>query len=512
VFLTPIKPRQKVVTAEDIESSLYYLHVHGPEDERIIASIEDLKQETAEVPVSRLYPEYSSPHRKPLPAIPAVSASVSDGAQPRPLPPYPMYPQDWATITYRTPEPNLASSGVQRKPFAPPLPVRPDFPSRSNVDARGEHMPPKLLSAQSETQLRQEAHHAPTYGFRDESLPPPLPPRPGSASSSRGPETVTQLTLIRRDPASTAQWNVANITDPPVYEIASDQRRNSMTSSRIKKSGQPLYIEIDSPGYAKFTSRPDEPPLSPSSSTPSLAYASSASGSSHDDHIFRRRMWMEGSIFDGKPSGHRKATSTDLTNAPSGLRPSFDVDVRRSSDFSLHSTNTGLSRDPVMHSISTESDKKRARSRGYTLMSPWNGRCEFSAGLGSSLRCRHSLPKNGLSGDTSQPISVSELRFNLPGGGPLATPIPTAPATDSSGRRRSRFLHPSRHLRQSSSMDTTMNQSNLDLSLGQELAGGGFSGKQAKLGKLIIEDEGLKMLDLLVAANLGLWWRAYEKG
>lgn len=51
----------------------------------------------------------------------------------------------------------------------------------------------------------------------------------------------------------------------------------------------------------------------------------------------------------------------------------------------------------------------------------------------------------------------------------------------------------------------------LDLSLGQEFAGGGFGGKQAKLGKLIIEDEGLKMLDLLVAANMALWWRAYEK-
>jgi hypothetical protein len=51
----------------------------------------------------------------------------------------------------------------------------------------------------------------------------------------------------------------------------------------------------------------------------------------------------------------------------------------------------------------------------------------------------------------------------------------------------------------------------LDLSLGQEQAGGGFGGKQAKLGKLIIEDEGLKMIDLLVAANMALYWRVYEK-
>lgn len=46
----------------------------------------------------------------------------------------------------------------------------------------------------------------------------------------------------------------------------------------------------------------------------------------------------------------------------------------------------------------------------------------------------------------------------------------------------------------------------MDLSLGQELAGGGFKGNKAKLGKLVVEPEGLEMLDLLVAANMGVWW------
>ncbi len=51
----------------------------------------------------------------------------------------------------------------------------------------------------------------------------------------------------------------------------------------------------------------------------------------------------------------------------------------------------------------------------------------------------------------------------------------------------------------------------LDLSLGQENAGGGYGGKKAKLGKLIIEGEGLKMLDLVIAANMGIWWKAYQR-
>jgi hypothetical protein len=85
-------------------------------------------------------------------------------------------------------------------------------------------------------------------------------------------------------------------------------------------------------------------------------------------------------------------------------------------------------------------------------------------------------------------VVVSELRFNLPGGGPLSKPASSRRASDPSIG------------------------SILDLSLGQERAGGGFAGKQAKLGKLVVQDDGIKMLDLLVAANLGLWFRAYERG
>jgi len=111
------------------------------------------------------------------------------------------------------------------------------------------------------------------------------------------------------------------------------------------------------------------------------------------------------------------------------------------------------------------------------------------------------------------PAMVSELRFNLPG-----TPLVSksqSPTKDES-KRSSRFLRPRFRRHKSTSPPETAHGidrglEKLDLSLGQEQAGGGFGGKQAKLGKLIIEDEGLKMMDLVVAANLGLWWRAYEK-
>jgi hypothetical protein len=112
-------------------------------------------------------------------------------------------------------------------------------------------------------------------------------------------------------------------------------------------------------------------------------------------------------------------------------------------------------------------------------------------------------------------MPVSELRFNLPS----STPAPS-PRIDDPSSKRSSFFHRGRHSRNNSSVSVHQDipvdnkrasLDRMDLSLGQEFAGGGFGGKQAKLGKIVLEDEGIKMMDLLVAVNVGLWWRAYDK-
>lgn len=106
-------------------------------------------------------------------------------------------------------------------------------------------------------------------------------------------------------------------------------------------------------------------------------------------------------------------------------------------------------------------------------------------------------------------MTVSELRFNLPSSSKVMSP-----RAEESSKRSSFFLRGTRHNRNNSTdstEDVRNSRDRLDLSLGQEFAGGGFGGKQAKLGKIILEDEGLKMMDLLMAANIGLWWRAYER-
>ena len=156
--------------------------------------------------------------------------------------------------------------------------------------------------------------------------------------------------------------------------------------------------------------------------------------------------------------------------------------------------------------------------RSCQFDSIWGGRCDFSTGIsGRSIKCKHTL-RPGQKMDT-----LSELRFNLPSSTALGPnpQRPSLPGSKSESRRSSFFSTHGRPLSTSSTLENSHicngpvkledRMSKLGLSLGQELAGGGFAGKQAKLGKLIIEPEGLKMLDLVVAANIAVWWKVYEK-
>lgn len=173
------------------------------------------------------------------------------------------------------------------------------------------------------------------------------------------------------------------------------------------------------------------------------------------------------------------------------------------------------------------------KAKGYVFTSPWEGRCEFRTGnAGRSLKCRHVLHPGGsgsgfgamgpaalMQGHHDGPSGArlaSELRFNLPSSDLFAA-VSTPPRGDGEGAH-SRHLHgrlsrllklDPRHWDGSDGEDDA--PAALDLSLGREKAGGGNRGARAKLGKLIIHDEGLKMLDLVVAANVGVWWVAWEK-
>ncbi|KAF2134654.1 hypothetical protein P153DRAFT_362400 [Dothidotthia symphoricarpi CBS 119687] len=471
VFLTPMKPREKVVTAEDITSSLYFVHVEQPEDAQLVNSSEfqnrDYSEDTPAVQ-RKAVPTAAAPMRKPVPG-------------------------------------NLT-------------PIN-NFENRQNVNAGNYAQRPRNLGPEYTPRYSSDG---PQYGSENERR---------TSSTARRPEhphpVGTTLTLIRRDPGSGAQWNVARIEDPPVIEISSTGLNDSAAKRRI---GAPLYIDVFNPGYSKFlhSDSASRPPLLPRPSDMSVqsyqtgmtsrpqAPDSYPGGPPGSENTFRRRLWMEGSQHTNGGFGHRKKSSYDVSSERPSSRgnygpqsESFSTGHRPSLSYS------SISSADQRNGSAMQAADRHSFFRGYVFTSPWNGRCEFVTGVGGgSLKCRHIVP--GLQGAPPFAMPVSELRFNLPSS--QKTPIPSPRAEEPS--KRSSFFHRGRHSRNNSSIsvnrpdtvdDTRNSLDRLDLSLGQEYAGGGMGGKHAKLGKLIVEDEGLKMMDLLVAANLALWWRAYEK-
>ncbi|OAL31033.1 hypothetical protein AYO20_08454 [Fonsecaea nubica] len=480
VFLTPLKPATKAsISIEAVQSSLYYLHVERPEDEALRKSLE-----ATQITDNRSH-EVSPIQRKPLPPAPYANYPAS---QRPPTPPksYPHYQPPLLESKTATQAERYAARGTHirlntrehldvpptsGKPFGSrimPSQMRDGDESPSPSPIENAQMQFRLARkpvrpvVQADTQGHNRSdtdQESPIRARLDHSSQLSSFPPTGSMASKPGSATL-RITLIRRDPASGSQWNVGSIVQ-------------QTTEAPLRR----VDVELTSPGYIKFVQ-------------------SEAGGGT----AFRRKVaYMQTSSDDGSLLTKRRLNSTDsFSNAP----PS-------------------TSRRP---------------KQAYAFISPWQGMCAFGNGLdGKSLRCRHFLPGTnpsmpGVSAD------VAELRFNLPWAS-LRLKDPnkkqanhisdwshdtsnTRPETSSNKEvwRRSFQTLTHRARKQLSisesnddfaQVDMPNEQPRLSLDLGREKAGGGFKGHSAKLGKLIINDEGLKMCDLVVGACMGVWWQHY---
>ncbi|PSK46359.1 hypothetical protein B9Z65_5327 [Elsinoe australis] len=435
VFLTPLKPRDRVVNAQDVQSSLYFLHVDSPEDVLV---------KKAHQPVSPVIPEdaTTSIGRKP------VGGLVM--RKPLPTPPAsPGYSQD-------EPSPSAPSSAWNTG-----VPLRKSLVPRRSPERELHLQPIPTTSAFSET----------------------------SSSLCSELEPCQTLTLIRRDPSSGDQWNIAKIQDPPVDEVSSESfKENSGFTKRIKNSGSPLFIDIQNSGYVQFIV-PDLPPRG----VANRASLSPAPSPSPEERVFQRRLWMDGSRFANHTYASRRPLSVATNDASSASSLNLSVASSR----------------PSLSTVGVD-----RRSKGYAFYDVWGNKCEFStASTGRSLKCRQ-ICNAPIMSDNAGFEDVSELRFNLPSHH-FSAKSESSMNAETDSRRKSYFSASkglgASSIRNGHTRNSTSEVGTVDYSLGRERAGGGFGGRDAKLGKLIVEDMGLKMLDLVVAANMALWWRAYER-
>ncbi|KEF53654.1 uncharacterized protein A1O9_10054 [Exophiala aquamarina CBS 119918] len=488
VFLTPLKPPTKAsISIDAVQSSLYFLHVERPEDDELRKSFE-----AAKAAENRPY-GVAGIQRKPLPNTPYANYPAS---QRPPTPPksYPHYQPPSVGSQDETQADRYSNRGNRLRlntsdPSKPPISRKPigarsmmgnAYSGNSSSLAGLENMD----SASPEdnglgrTELPRKPVLTPAMAsgtdLRNQS-----PNRSSPVRSSHGPFPelpldALRITLIRRDPASGNQWNVGNIVLPS-------------TSTR-ETPLQHFEMELISPGYGRF-----------------------AQNEGTAGRPFQRKTgYMLVPNSESTPGGRKRSNSTELFSTAA-------------------------------------SAATRKPRQAYSFLSPWQGMCSFSNGIdGRSLRCRHMLSAAN-SGMPALAADVAELRFNLPWAKlrskdmsrhyndslnpPINVPAQPSMSKDHHQWRRSlqSFTHKARE--QLSKHDVTdgrpsfdasgggfhndargnsQDEERMNLDLGREKAGGGFKGHSAKLGKLIIEDEGLKMCDLVVAACMGVWWQHYS--
>ena len=512
MFLTTLKPLQKVVTAQDVESCLYYVHLDSVEDEKLLVPLPS-QSVTDETPSAFRNTSTTTVnvtagervHRKPLPVL---NQSISKGN-------WTARPQEEFVLhghgrDHAAPHAGLENANSPRMPLATPLyGPRPMHQRTDNVEEIDQGSKSKLNSKRIDVFSGKWSERAPALPHRN-------PPQPESRTVLGSDQTRPHLednsaldlgkngsiTLIRR--YGGMQSNVGKVFYEHRDQPVADGR------SPLKSSKGTDLIAIHTPGYGKFAGSGIASPANScgnsevdSASEP----ADTNHGTSTPGFCFQRQLYTASPRK--RPSLQHTSKLTSSTLSVPGTKPSLAMRRR-----SQQQATECLGIDGVSPPSSPESPPLTAK--GHTFYSPWNGVCEFSTGIaGRSLKCKHTFAHSD-SGCFSS-ATVSELRFNLRSSSALGPPRTQITADSHKVPKRSSIF--SRHSRAHS--ESTVSsitpygkkielEERMDLSLGQERAGGGFGGKQAKLGKLIIEEAGLNMIDLVVAANMALWWKVFE--
>ncbi|KAI0884572.1 uncharacterized protein GGS22DRAFT_179942 [Annulohypoxylon maeteangense] len=542
IILSTLKPQVKSVTAEDVASSLYYVHLNVPEDDVLIPPGQ------TKPPSPRTSGESSRSgnqiHRKPVPGTSSLASSRIDENAPPPSINENPGNTGQAPLPLRKPVPQPAPAPLSERPPASQFVSPPNLPPRKLVGPRsiGSESPERNLP------LPPIYDQPPEYPMRPSMDVPSLPPRPSELedpftgygrspspkSPTKRPFTPFSLTLIRRDPSSGQQWNVGKVASFQLEnpELINDEKHRQPSPS--------IMIHLETSGYAKFRGMPTHQTpadLREIRASLDLRRPGSASSSAKFPQIpdlnppvpvtasnaFERQVVMAYSKSFGaaiREKFHHRSTSEEERSPP----PIFTT--RPSRHGSVGSIGSyGGDFDGGEAPVITQ-PAPGLKPRGYMFKSPWGGRCEFVTGnAGRSLKCRHVLPnytgavfnplvdgqEAGHHGHKPKGQPISELRFNLPSSELFTEKRSTEGGARTRDQLQTQFNKVLQKAHGHDYYDDDDDDWHLDLSLGREKAGGGNRGKRAKMGKLIVFDDGLKMLDLVVAANVGVWWTAWER-
>ena len=328
------------------------------------------------------------------------------------------------------------------------------------------------------------------------------------------------MTVIRRDPATGAQWNVAH--------ISSAGAGVQMLSQDV--TPPPIVLSLPGRGYRKFM--PPEsvrrklvpgqgqlqyslPPVPPPPPPPLVMQQGKSISVEEEEAYFRKKKDYAALIaardrqiqaLENEQAGRDAAAAMAEDErglvrevvwdcAALGARDKWWKRGMSKTKQHLRSTSSGSMGHGHSGSGSGgsggEDRKEKDHWKGYAFDALWApvgnagrgeklGTCRFKdAAGGKIMKCKY-YPANG-----GPSYLVSAVEFKLP---------------SSVG-----FHHRSRSL--SPSMGTSQSPGE---GLGVDDGAGGGDGGKAKMGTFVVHNVGMEMLDLVISANVGIFWRKWE--
>ncbi|KAK8070269.1 hypothetical protein PG994_006885 [Apiospora phragmitis] len=553
IILSTARPQLKNVSVTDVANSLYYVHFNTPEDEQTAAAAAAATEATTTGGEARKSMDSLSSTnmipRKPVRTALDPSQLPNTSAAPIPGTPEVISPALTPDTTGK-----VNPDGERHPHFQEPLPG-------STPGLTGDQAPPLQRHRPGSIQRK------PVLRICRLSAFPRRSPSPG-----RKPFTPFSLTIIRRDPSTGQQWNIGQVAS---FQLEHPEMFFEEKYAEKYTPSPFINIHLEAAGYNKFRGMPMSlagfdiealrgslDVMRPESASSRLVPNSNSNNYSNTEPSAAFKSTYSGFERQVKMM-YGPSWTANIRNAFRRL-DSKDGDLSTSPNKKLgHSRDTSAA---SMGSFNGDFDGGEApiitlpgqglKPRGYMFMSPWDGRCEFrTASGGRSLQCRHILPGTGgaynplVDGggvDDGGPLSpgdggrsrkgsvarsniqeISELRFNLPSSelfGGNKSPSPEQQQHQQQGIQQHQQLHEGRERMRDRILNQMTNKTEddlddyeyestggYDMTLGKEKAGGGNRGKRAKMGKLIVCEDGLKMLDLVVAANVGIWWCVWER-
>ncbi|KAK6350004.1 hypothetical protein TWF696_006256 [Orbilia brochopaga] len=353
-----------------------------------------------------------------------------------------------------------------------------------------------------------------TPGYQKFLCKPQSQSRPGEAA----PDAAVSSAYLWPTPIPPPPPGVEDLSErPPPPPKDTPKKAMMMNPAMERLAYQSRFTEIYSP---------DTP------TAPHPAFPDGEDSTDADDGIFRRTLHLEGEGFwksTGKrlsafgaaaAAAHRRRKSHDQSPSrlpgPPQLKPKHDINEEtRAAMQQMGLCSTDSLTSPSSSSTPSSLHDRETKGKGYVFDAPIRGAgtCEFETNsVGRKIRLRlhppHTMagsPFGNTSVVKAEPLLLCTISFQPPD--TTATSAGASSSADDAHGGNNRHARAAAKLNKlGGKFKAKLHRENSWTEHVEQEAG---SGMRSKLGSLLVEGEGMDVLDLVVVSSMGVFWKRY---